>query len=67
MLEKSFSKMRQRRGIEAAKLRGDVYKGRPASIDPARVKELRAQGMEPAAIAKTMGIARASVYRALAA
>ena len=67
MLEKSFSKMRQRRGIEAAKLRGDVYKDRPPSIDPVRVKELRAQGMGPAAIAKTMGIGRASVYRALAA
>ena len=67
MLEKYFIKTRQRRGIEAAKLRGDVYKGRPPSIDPARVKELRAEGMGPAAIAKTMGIGRASVYRALAA
>lgn len=58
---------RQRRGIEAAKLWGDVYKGRPPSIDPARVKELRAEGLGPAAIAKTMGIGQASVYQALAA
>ena len=67
MLEKHFIKARQRRGIEAAKLRGDVYKGRPATIDPEKVKELHASGMRPTQIAKTMGIGRASVYRALAA
>lgn len=66
MLEKYFIKARQRRGIEAAKLR-NAYKGRPATIDPVRVKELRSQGMGPAAIARSMGIGRASVYRALAA
>jgi DNA invertase Pin-like site-specific DNA recombinase len=67
MIEKHFIKARQRRGIEAAKLRGDVYKGRPATIDPARVKELHAEGMRPTQIAKSLGIGRASVYRALAA
>lgn len=67
MMEKHFIKARQKRGIEAAKLRGNVYKGRPASIDPNRVKELHATGLGAAAIAKTMGIGRASVYRALAA
>ena len=67
MLEKHFIKARQRRGIEAAKLRGDVYKGRPATIDPEKVKELHASGMRPTQIAKAMGIGRASVYRALAA
>ena len=66
-VEKYFIKARQRRGIEAAKLRGDVYKGRPATIDPDRVKELRASGMGPSQIARTMGIGRASVYRMLAA
>ena len=66
MLEKHFLKARQRRGIEAAKLR-NAYKGRPATIDPSKVKELRSQGMGPAAIARSMGIGRASVYRALAA
>ena len=66
MMEKHFIKARQRRGIEAAKLR-NAYKGRPATIDPVRVKELRSQGMGPAAIARSMGIGRASVYRALAA
>ncbi|WP_242405113.1 recombinase family protein [Novosphingobium sp. MBES04] len=65
-IEKHFIRARQQRGIEAAKARG-VYQGRPATIDPARVRELHAQGLGPTAIAKTMGIGRASVYRALAA
>ena len=43
------------------------YRGRPASIDPARVKALRDTGMGAAQIAREMNIGRASVYRALAA
>ena len=66
MMEKHFIKARQKRGIEAAKLRG-AYKGRPATVDVTRVKELRDNGLGPSQIAKTMGIGRASVYRALAA
>ena len=67
MLEKHFIKARQRRGIEAAKARGNVYKGRPATICPNAVKELREQGLGATAIAKKLGIGRASVYRMLAA
>jgi DNA invertase Pin-like site-specific DNA recombinase len=55
---------RQPEGIAKAKAAG-VYKGRPASIDAARVRELKAQGMSPTAIAKALKIGRASVYRAL--
>lgn len=66
-LEKYFSKSRQRRGIEAAKLRGNVYKGRPPSIRPDDVRELRQQGLGATEIAKRLGIGRASVYRVLAA
>jgi len=44
-----------------------VYKGRPATINPAQVRELRDQGLGPTAIAKHLKIGRASVYRALAA
>jgi DNA invertase Pin-like site-specific DNA recombinase len=66
MIEKHFIKARQRRGIEAAKIKG-VYKGRPASIDPAKIKELHLEGMGASAIARTLNIGRASVYRALAA
>ena len=67
MMEKHFIKARQRRGIEAAKLRGDVYKGRPVSIRPDDVRELRDQGLGETEIAKRLNIGRASVYRALAA
>ena len=42
-----------------------VHKGRKASIDPAQVKRMKADGMGPSAIAKTLKIGRASVYRAL--
>jgi DNA invertase Pin-like site-specific DNA recombinase len=66
MMEKHFIRARQSRGIEAARQRG-VYKGRPATIDPVKVKELHATGMGATQIAKTMKIGRASVYRALAA
>ena len=67
MLEKHFIKARQRRGIEAAKQRGDVYKGRPATISPDAVRDLRAEGMGATQIAKRLKIGRASVYRLLAA
>jgi DNA invertase Pin-like site-specific DNA recombinase len=67
-VEKYFIKARQRRGIDARKARNDGgYKGRPQTIDAARVKELRASGMGPAQIARAMGIGRASVYRMLSA
>jgi orotate phosphoribosyltransferase-like protein len=42
-----------------------VYKGRPASIDPAKVRELKARGMGGTEIAQTLKISRASVYRML--
>jgi Helix-turn-helix domain of resolvase len=42
-----------------------VYKGRPPSIEAARVRELKAQGMRPTDIAKALKIGRASVYRLL--
>lgn len=67
MLEKHFIRARQRRGIEAAKMRGDVYKGRPSTISPDAVRELRAEGLGATAIAKRLKIGRASVYRLLAA
>lgn len=57
---------RQREGIEKAKLAGK-YRGRPATISPDAVRELRDQGLGATEIAKKLGIGRASVYRALAA
>jgi hypothetical protein len=55
---------RQLEGIAKAKAAG-VYKGRPPSIDSARVREMKAQSHGPAAIAKRLKIGRASVYRVL--
>src|SRR5258707_3052160 len=62
--ETNLRRERQLEGIADAKARG-VYKGRKASIDPGKVKALKAQGMGPSAIAKALKIGRASVYRAL--
>jgi DNA invertase Pin-like site-specific DNA recombinase len=57
-------KERQLEGIAKARAAG-IYKGRPASIDPERVRALKTQGMGASDIAKALGIGRASVYKAL--
>jgi DNA invertase Pin-like site-specific DNA recombinase len=63
--ETALRRERQMEGIAAAKARG-VYKGRRPRIDPAEVRRLReAEGLGPAAIARRLGIGRASVYRLL--
>ena len=62
--ETNLRKERQLEGISKAKEKG-VYKGRKPSVDIEKVKELRDSGMGGSAIAKEMGIGRASVYRAL--
>jgi DNA invertase Pin-like site-specific DNA recombinase len=62
--ETNLRKERQLEGIADAKARG-VYKGRKASIDPAQVRTMAAQGLGATAIAKALKIGRASVYRAL--
>jgi DNA invertase Pin-like site-specific DNA recombinase len=62
--ETNLRKERQLEGIAKAKAAG-VYKGRPASIDASQIRQLKAEGMGPSKIAKTLGIGRASVYRAL--
>ena len=64
--ETNLRRERQLEGIAKAKAAG-VYKGRPASIDAARVRELKAQGLGATEIAKALKIGRASVYRVLAA
>ena len=62
--ETNLRKERQMEGIAKAKEKG-VYKGRKPSVDAGKVKELRDSGLGASAIAKEMGIGRASVYRAL--
>jgi DNA invertase Pin-like site-specific DNA recombinase len=55
-------------GIARAKVNGAYAgKGRPASIDAVRIREMKAQGLGATAIAKTLGIGRASVYRVMEA
>jgi DNA invertase Pin-like site-specific DNA recombinase len=63
--ETNLRRERQLEGVASAKARG-VYKGRKASIDPAKVRQMKAEGKGASAIAKALRIGRASVYRALA-
>ena len=62
--ETDIRRERQREGIERAKAAG-VYKGRKPSVDVEQVRSLRHQGLGATDIATKLGIARASVYRAL--
>ena len=62
--ETNLRRERQLEGIAAAKSRG-VYTGRKASIDAAEVQRLKREGLGASAIAKHLGIGRASVYRLL--
>ena len=63
--ETNLRRERQMEGIAAAKARG-VYTGRKPRIDPVAVRRLHEeQKLGPAAIAKQLGIGRASVYRVL--
>jgi len=62
--ETNLRKERQMEGIAKAKEKG-VYKGRKVSIDADKVRELNSGGMGATAIAKELGIGRASVYRVL--
>lgn len=62
--ETALRRERQMEGIAKAKAEGR-YKGRPATVDAAKVRELHAEGITPSAIARRLAIGRASVYRAL--
>jgi DNA invertase Pin-like site-specific DNA recombinase len=62
--ETNLRRERQLEGIAKAKAAG-VYRGRKPSIDAGRVRTLREGGLGPAAIARRLGIGRASVYRLL--
>ena len=61
-MERRFIRERQQAGIEAAKKRG-VYRGRKPTVPADRVREMRAAGHKPGAIAKELGISRMHVYR----
>ena len=62
--ETNLRQERQAAGIAKAKAAGK-YKGKQSVIDANKVKELKASGIGATAIANSMGIGRASVYRIL--
>src|SRR4029079_18536960 len=63
-MEVGFIRERQRAGIEAAKARG-VYKGRPITLDHAKIIDLHKKGDGATAIAKAIGCSRGAVYKVL--
>ena len=66
--EREIMLERQREGIAKAKAEGK-YQGRKPTVRTraAEIKALKADGMGATQIAEHLGVARASVYRALAA
>lgn len=67
--ERSMILERQREGIAIAKAKGDVYKGRKASLTPAQVQEVIkrvAAGESKTALAETFKVSRQTIYNALA-
>uniref|UniRef100_UPI00313B909C recombinase family protein n=2 Tax=Rhizobium sp. CFBP 8762 TaxID=2775279 RepID=UPI00313B909C len=64
-MERKFILDRQRAGIDAAKAAG-IYKGRKRTLPYEEIRRRKAAGEKISDIARTLGIARISVYRALA-
>lgn len=62
--ETAIRKERQLEGIAAAKAKG-VYKGRRRIVDADEVRRRINAGEKPSSIARTLGISRMSVYRAV--
>lgn len=63
-MERRFIKERQREGIARAKSNGRYSGGKPR-IEAAKVRNMKADGMTPSAIARAMGCSRMQVYRIL--
>lgn len=62
--ETAIRRERQMEGIAKAKAAG-VYKGRKPTVPVDAIRQLIADGVGPSEVAKRLGVARASVYRAI--
>lgn len=62
--ETDVRRERQMEGIAKAKAAG-VYRGRPATIDRSRVRELLSEGRSRAQVARLVGCSRRSIYRVI--
>ena len=60
--ETNLRKECQQEGIAKVKKDG-VYRGRPATIDPKAVTDLKAEGLGATEIARKLNISRSSIYR----
>mgnify|MGYP001801874643 CR=1 FL=1 len=63
--ETNLRRERQAEGIASAKTKG-IYKGRPPKIDMDDIKRRLTKGERPVDIARDMGVARSTVYKAKA-
>lgn len=64
-LERKHIRERQQMGIEAAKARGGVYRGRKKVVNASSIASLKAEGLGPTAIAARLGVSRMTVHREL--
>ncbi len=62
--ETAIRRERQMEGIAKAKAKG-VYKGRKPTVPVDKVRQMKAEGLGASTIARELGIARSSVYKAL--
>lgn len=62
--ETTLRRERQAEGIAKAKAKG-AYTGRPATVDKASIRALRAEGVLPKEIARRLKVALSTVYLAL--
>lgn len=62
-LERKMIRERQKAGIEAAKARGGVYRGRKPATSKEAVDRLLADGLGPSEVAKRLSVSRMTVYR----
>lgn len=62
--ERNIIRIRQAEGIAKAKSKG-LYKGRPKTVDDQKIKEMKQAGIGATAIARELGIGRATVYKSL--